>query len=116
MSTSNERVIKRYSNRKLYDTKHSCYITLEALASLMKEGNIIKCVESRKNSEGVKELVDVTGEVLLNASFTDKDFRATLKRFLLKNQESNKLKEAVTLLENTGSQQITNGGYNGTVK
>ena len=32
------RVINRYANRKLYDTQESCYITLSALATLVREG------------------------------------------------------------------------------
>ena len=29
------RIIKRYQNRKLYDTHQSCYVTLEEIAQIM---------------------------------------------------------------------------------
>ena len=45
MQTSgNERIIKRYQNRKLYDTYQSCYVTLEEIAQLIREENNIKFV------------------------------------------------------------------------
>lgn len=40
---STQRVIKRYQNRKLYDTVDSCYVTLEDIAELVKQGEDI-CV------------------------------------------------------------------------
>lgn len=36
------RMIKRYANRKLYDTKASRYVTLEELASLVRAGEEIQ--------------------------------------------------------------------------
>jgi polyhydroxyalkanoate synthesis repressor PhaR len=38
-------VIKRYPNRKLYDTEAKQYITLEALAALIREGEEIQVVD-----------------------------------------------------------------------
>jgi polyhydroxyalkanoate synthesis repressor PhaR len=40
------RTIKRYSNRKLYDTSKSHYITLQALADLVRQGEEIQVVEN----------------------------------------------------------------------
>jgi polyhydroxyalkanoate synthesis repressor PhaR len=40
------RIIKRYSNRKLYDTDSKKYITLEGLAELIKEGQEIQVVHN----------------------------------------------------------------------
>jgi polyhydroxyalkanoate synthesis repressor PhaR len=46
MSTSPERhLIKKYANRKLYDTRTSRYITLEGIAQLVREGHEIKVVD-----------------------------------------------------------------------
>ena len=36
------RMIKRYTNRKLYDTEAKCYVTLEDLAELICEGHDIQ--------------------------------------------------------------------------
>ena len=36
-ATEQRRVIKRYANRKLYDTEESCYVTHEEIALLERE-------------------------------------------------------------------------------
>jgi PHB/PHA accumulation regulator DNA-binding domain/Poly(hydroxyalcanoate) granule associated protein (phasin) len=38
-------LIKKYANRKLYDTRTSSYITLEGIAGLVRDGHEIKVVE-----------------------------------------------------------------------
>jgi polyhydroxyalkanoate synthesis repressor PhaR len=38
-------LIKKYANRKLYDTRTSRYITLEGIADLVREGNEIRVVD-----------------------------------------------------------------------
>ncbi len=50
------RVIKRYSNRKLYDTHDSRYVTLEQLADLVRQGEEIRVVD--KSTE--KDLTSAT--------------------------------------------------------
>ncbi len=50
------RIIKRYANRKLYDTHSSQYITLEQLAKLLERGEKICVID--KNSG--KDLTQVT--------------------------------------------------------
>jgi polyhydroxyalkanoate synthesis repressor PhaR len=40
------RVIKRYSNRKLYDTHESRYVTLDQLAELVRQGEEIRVVDN----------------------------------------------------------------------
>ena len=40
------RIIKRYSNRKLYDTAAKEYITLEAIADLIRAGEEIQVVDN----------------------------------------------------------------------
>ena len=39
------RTIKHYSNRKLYDTTESHYVTLTALAALVRQGEEIRVVD-----------------------------------------------------------------------
>ena len=34
------RIIKRYQNRKLYDTFQSCYVTLEEIAQIIRDGGV----------------------------------------------------------------------------
>ncbi|TMB89943.1 MAG: hypothetical protein E6J37_02150 [Chloroflexi bacterium] len=46
MPTAPERhLIKKYANRKLYDTRTSSYITLEGIAGLVRDGHEIKVVD-----------------------------------------------------------------------
>jgi hypothetical protein len=46
VSTPPERhLIKKYANRKLYDTRTSSYITLEGIAGLVRDGHEIKVVD-----------------------------------------------------------------------
>jgi polyhydroxyalkanoate synthesis repressor PhaR len=45
------RIIKKYQNRKLYDTKDSCYITLDQIAALIKKGEDVQVVDNRTKSD-----------------------------------------------------------------
>ena len=46
MTTAPERhLIKKYANRKLYDTRTSHYVTLEGIAELVRHGHEIKVVD-----------------------------------------------------------------------
>src|SRR5207237_4974820 len=42
---SQRHLIKKYANRKLYDTQSSRYITLEGISRLVREGHDIQVVE-----------------------------------------------------------------------
>lgn len=46
VSMSRPRVIKRYANRKLYDTARSRYVTLEDLGELIKDGEDIRIIDN----------------------------------------------------------------------
>jgi hypothetical protein len=43
--TPERHLIKKYANRKLYDTRTSSYITLEGIAGLVRDGHEIKVVD-----------------------------------------------------------------------
>src|SRR5436309_5623206 len=45
MAGSERHLIKKYANRKLYDTRTSRYITLEGIAQLVREGHEIEVVD-----------------------------------------------------------------------
>ena len=47
-------VIKRYENRKLYDTSRSVYVTLDDIAKLIREGKEIKVVDVKTNEDLTK--------------------------------------------------------------
>ena len=44
-SAPERHLIKKYANRKLYDTRTSTYITLEGIAALVRDGHEIKVVD-----------------------------------------------------------------------
>ncbi|MCK5073362.1 MAG: polyhydroxyalkanoate synthesis regulator DNA-binding domain-containing protein [Bacteriovoracaceae bacterium] len=45
------RIIKRYQNRKLYDTHQSCYVTLEEIAQIIREGHEIQVVDNKTKND-----------------------------------------------------------------
>ncbi len=40
------KIIKRYQNRKLYDTSDSCYITLEEISEMIKQGEEVQIIDN----------------------------------------------------------------------
>lgn len=45
------KVIKRYANRKLYDTERSCYVTLDEIAQMIKEGDDVQVVDNKTKDD-----------------------------------------------------------------
>ena len=45
------RIIKKYQNRKLYDTRDSCYITLDEIAKLIQKGEDVVVVDNRTKND-----------------------------------------------------------------
>ena len=48
---SGTKVIKRYANRKLYDTVQSCYVTLDDIADMIKEGQEIRILDNKSKED-----------------------------------------------------------------
>ncbi len=48
------RVIKRYANRKLYDTQDSKYVTLDRIAELVRSGEEVKVLDNRSQKDMTK--------------------------------------------------------------
>jgi polyhydroxyalkanoate synthesis repressor PhaR len=79
-TTPESHLIKKYANRKLYDTRTSRYITLEGIAQLVRDGHEIKVVDRDSGNDlthvtlsqivlseekrGPARLVDAGGEML----------------------------------------------------
>jgi polyhydroxyalkanoate synthesis repressor PhaR len=51
LGEKNTRIIKKYQNRKLYDTKDSCYITLDEIATLIKKGEDVQVLDNRTKAD-----------------------------------------------------------------
>jgi polyhydroxyalkanoate synthesis repressor PhaR len=64
MSHAQPRLIKRYANRKLYDTQRSAYVTLDEIAELVKAGEDIQIVDNRSGE-------DMTGVTLTQIIYED---------------------------------------------
>ena len=65
-------VIKRYSNRKLYDTQESRYVTLDEIAGMIRTGKEIQVVDAGSG----EDLTSVTLTQIILES--ERNHRATL--------------------------------------
>lgn len=45
------RIIKRYANRKLYDTQHSRYVTLEQISEMIRAGDDVKIIDNKTKED-----------------------------------------------------------------
>jgi polyhydroxyalkanoate synthesis repressor PhaR len=45
------RVIKRYANRKMYDTSRSCYVTLEEVAEMVRDGHEVHVIDNKTKAD-----------------------------------------------------------------
>src|SRR5262245_34904472 len=62
------RVIKRYSNRKLYDTKGSTYVTLLQIAEMIREGEEVEIVDNATK----EDKTDVTLALIISEELRTK--------------------------------------------
>ena len=45
------RLIKRYANRKLYDTRESRYVTLQEIAEMVREAQDVKIIDNKSKED-----------------------------------------------------------------
>src|SRR6478672_9128111 len=45
------RVVKRYANRKLYDTQRSRYVTLDQIAEMIRAGEDVKIIDNNSKED-----------------------------------------------------------------
>ena len=62
------KIVKRYANRKLYDTERSCYVTLEDISTMIKAGEEVRVVDNK------------SGEDLTTVTFAQIIFEAEKKK------------------------------------
>ncbi len=73
------RLIKRYPNRKFYDTWNSCYVTMEDIANMIRRGYDVKVIDNKTGD-------DITPLVLSQLFFEEgKKRKAKLPLNVLKN-------------------------------
>ena len=51
MSETTSRIIKRYANRKLYDTRESRYVTLDQISEMIRQGEDVKVVDNNSKED-----------------------------------------------------------------
>lgn len=49
--SSSPKLIKRYANRKLYDTKRSSYVTLDEIAAMVRGGEDVRIVDNKTQED-----------------------------------------------------------------
>ena len=54
---SEVRIIKKYPNRRLYDTEESCYIKLLAIKNMIEQGVTIKVIDSNTEEEITRSIL-----------------------------------------------------------
>ena len=69
-------IIKKYANRRLYDTETSSYITLDTLALMTREGRNFKVVDAKTNEDITRSVLtqiimeeEARGATMLPANF-----------------------------------------------
>jgi polyhydroxyalkanoate synthesis repressor PhaR len=69
-STSNKtKIIKRYQNRKLYDTQQSCYVTLDDIAKMIRTNEDVMVIDNKtKNDITAATLTQIIFEAEKKAS------------------------------------------------
>lgn len=74
----NQVIIKRYQNRKLYDTNQSCYVTLAEISEQVINGQDILVIDNKTKT-------DITNATLLTAIY-EQERRLPLNHGELKNR------------------------------
>lgn len=99
------RIVKRYQNRKLYDTQNSCYVTLDEIGQMVKQGEDVKIIDNRTGE-------DLTSVTLTQIIFEEEKKKksllplSTLKNIIQSGGES--IVEFFQKSINTGVSSITN--------
>jgi polyhydroxyalkanoate synthesis repressor PhaR len=65
---SQRRIIKRYSNRKLYDTKGSSYVTLLQIAQMIRDGEDVQVIDNATK----EDKTDVTLALIISEELREK--------------------------------------------
>ena len=63
------KIIKRYQNRKLYDTQQSCYVTLDDIAKMIRNSEEVMVIDNKtKNDITAATLTQIIFEAEKKAS------------------------------------------------
>lgn len=69
VSSAKTKIIKRYQNRKLYDTQQSCYVTLDDIAKMIRTNEDVMVIDNKtKNDITAATLTQIIFEAEKKAS------------------------------------------------
>ena len=74
--TPGGRLIKRYANRKLYDTAASRYVTLEELALMLQEGEDLRIIDNQTKAD----ITDSAARAIIEAERAKQDAKTARLR------------------------------------
>lgn len=87
---SKVKIIKRYQNRKLYDTQQSCYVTLDDIAKMIRANEEVMVIDNKsKNDITAATLTQIIFEAekkhlnMLHFSLFAKSFKMATVAFLV---------------------------------
>ena len=85
--SSSQKIIKRYGNRKLYDTEQSRYVTLEEIFQMVKQGIDLKVIDNKSKED--LTMVTLT-QIMLEEQKLNKNMLplSVLKKLLQQSGES----------------------------
>ncbi len=72
------KIVKRYSNRKLYDTERSRYVTLEEIARMIKEGEEVQIIDNKSGR-------DLTAVTLTQIIYEEEKQKSRMPLSMLRN-------------------------------
>ncbi len=109
-SSSSVKIIKRYGNRKLYDTHQSHYVTLQEISHMVRRGEDIRVVDNKTQ----EDLTSVTlAQIMLEEEKSRKNAYplSLLKNLIQQSGESltewvQKGKDSITTMKSEGKEQI----------
>lgn len=71
MPSKDPKIIKRYHNRKLYDTVDSCYVTLEDISDMIRQGEDVRIIDNTSKE-------DLTAMTLAQIIFEEQKKKTTM--------------------------------------
>ncbi len=74
-------LVKKYGNRRLYDTESSRYITLDDLTEMIRDGAEVKVVDAKSNADLTQETLT---QIIIEGRGADKIFPAGLLHQLIR--------------------------------
>jgi len=108
---SSIKVIKRYGNRKLYDTEQSCYVTLEGISHMIRRREDLKVVDN-KTGEDLTSII--LAQIMLEEEKSKKNALplSLMKNLIQQSGESfsewmQKGKESISTITLEGKEQLS---------